>query len=131
MDSKRILDSFNVLDKNGDLEKFHHLLENKYERYETTITRNVGTFLYPKWIKEKVPAIIDNSIYLINEDEYHKLIYDKGIRMFKLTVKNGLLVSESISLSTEFTKNKEDLLKIIELLIHKLNEPNRNYSSSL
>jgi hypothetical protein len=83
------------------------------------------------WIKEKVPGVANNSIYLIDEDDDFKLVYDKGIAMFDLTVKKGILVSESIKLSSSLTKNKEDLTRVIELLIHKLNEPNRNNSSSL
>lgn len=131
MDIKKIIDSFDVLDEKGELKKFNHVSESKFEKYEKTINRNIGSFLYPNYVTQKFPAIVDNSIYLIDEDDDFKLIYDKGIAMFDLTVKKGLLVSESIKLSSSLTKNKEDLTRVIELLIHKLNEPNRNNSSSL
>ena len=131
MNIKKIIDSFDVLDEKGELRKFNHVSESKFEKYERTISRNIGSFRYPNWIKEKVPGVADNSTYLIDEDDDFKLLYDKGIAMFDLTVKKGLLVSESIQLSSSLTKNKEDLTRVIELLIHKLNEPNRNNSSSL
>ena len=130
MNIKKIIDSFDVLDEKGELKKFNHVSESKFEKYEKTINRNIGSFLYPNYVTQKFPAIADNSIYLIDEDDDFKLIYDKGIAMFDLTVKKGLL-SESIKLSSSLTKNKEDLTRVIELLIHKLNEPNRNNSSSL
>jgi len=131
MNIKKIIDSFDVLDEKGELKKFNHVSESKFEKYEKTINRNIGSFLYPNYVTQKFPAIADNSIYLIDEDDDFKLIYDKGIAMFDLTVKKGILVSESIKLSSSLTKNKEDLTRVIELLIHKLNEPNRNNSSSL
>lgn len=131
MNIKKIIDSFDVLDEKGELKKFNHVSESKFEKYEKTISRNIGSFLYPNYVTQKFPAIADNSIYLIDEDDDFKLIYDKGIAMFDLTVKKGILVSESIKLSSSLTKNKEDLKRVIELLIHKLNEPNRNHSSSL
>lgn len=131
MDKNKILNSFDIFDKYGDVEKCYHPLESKFEKYEKTINRNIGSFLYPNYVTQKFPAIADNSIYLIDEDDDFKLLYDKGIAMFDLTVKKGLLVSESIKLSSSLTKNKEDLTRVIELLIHKLNEPNRNNSSSL
>jgi len=131
MDKNKIVNSFDIFDKYGDIEKFHHLLESKFEKYENTITVNMGSFKYPNYVKKKVPGIADNSIYLIAEDDYFRLIYDKGIAMFDLTIRKGLLVSESIKLSSSLTKNKEDLTRVIELLIHKLNEPSRNNSSSL
>ena len=130
MNIKKIIDSFDIFDNNGEIEKFHHLLESKFEKYEQTISVNVGSFKYPNYVKKKVPGIANNSIYLIEEDDDFRLIYDKGIAMFDLTVKKGLLVSESIKLSSSLVKNKEDLTRVIELLIHKLNEPNRNNSSS-
>ena len=128
MNIKKIIDSFDVLDESGELKKFNHVSESKFEKYEKTISRNIGSFLYPNYVTQKFPAIADNSIYLIDEDDDFKLIYDKGIAMFDLTVKKGLLVSESIKLSSSLIKNKEDLTRVIELLIHKLNEPNRNNS---
>ena len=131
MDIKKIIDSFDVLDEKGELKKFNHVTESKFEKYEKTISRNIGSFLYPNYVTQKFPAIADNSIYLIDEDDDFKLLYDKGIAMFDLTVKKGLLVSESIKLSSSLVRNKEDLTRVIELLIHKLNEPNRNNSSSL
>lgn len=131
MNIKKIIDSFDVLDEKGELKKFNHVSESKFEKYEKPINRNIGSFLYPNYVTQKIPVITDNSIYLIDEDEDFKLIYDKGIAMFDLTVKKGILVSESIKLSSSLTKNKEDLTRVIELLIHKLNEPNRNNSSSL
>ena len=131
MNIKKIIDSFDVVDEKGELKKFNHVSESKLEKYEKTISRNIGSFLYPNYVTQKFPAIADNSIYLIDEDDDFKLIYDKGIAMFDLTVKKGILVSESIKLSLSLTKNKEDLTRVIELLIHKLNEPNRNNSSSL
>jgi hypothetical protein len=130
MDIKKILNSFDIFDKYGDIEKCHHLLESKFEKYERTISRNIGSFLYSNWIKEKVPGVADNSTYLINEDDDFKLLYDNGVAMFDLTIKKGLLVSESIKISSSLTKSKEDLTRVIELLIHKLNEPNRNNSIS-
>jgi len=130
MNIKKIIDSFDVLDK-GELKKFNHVTESKFEKYEKTISRNIVSFLYPNYITQKFPGVANNSIYLIDEDDDFKLIYDKGIAMFDLTVKKGILVSESIKLSSSLTKNKEDLTRVIELLIHKLNEPNRNNSSSL
>jgi len=130
MNIKKIIDSFDIFDNNGDIEKFHHLLESKFEKYEQTISVNVGSFKYPNYVTKKVPGIANNSIYLIEEDDDFKLVYDKGIAMFDLTVKKGILVSESIKLSSSLIKNKEDLTRVIELLIHKLNEPNRNHSSS-
>lgn len=130
MDIKKIIDSFDVLDESGELKKFNHVTESKFEKYEKTISRNIGSFLYPNYVTQKFPAIADNSTYLIDEDDDFKLLYDNGVAMFDLTVKKGLLVSESIKLSSSLTKNKEDLTRVIELLIHKLNEPNRNHSSS-
>ena len=130
MDIKKIIDSFDVLDDKGELKKFNHVTESKFEKYEKTISRNIGSFLYPNYVTQKFPAIADNSTYLIDEDDDFKLLYDNGIAMFDLTVKKGLLVSESIKLSSSLTKNKEDLTRVIELLIHKLNEPNRNNSIS-
>lgn len=130
MDIDKIINSFDIFDKYGDIEKFHHLSESKFEKYENTITVNMGSFKYPNYVKKKVPGIADNSIYLIHEDDDFKLLYDKGIAMFDLTVKKGLLVSESIKLSSSLTRNKEDLTNVVKLLIHKLNEPNRNHSSS-
>ena len=131
MDIKKIIDSFDVLDEKGKLKKFSHITESKFEKYEKIINRNIGSFIYPNYVTQKFPAIVDNSIYLIEEDDDFRLIYDKGIAMFDLTVKKGILVSESIKLSSSLTKNKEDLTRVIELLIHKLNEPNRNNTSSL
>jgi len=131
MDIDKIIDSFDIFDNYGDIEKFHHLLESKFEKYEQTISVNVGSFKYPNYVKKRVPGIADNSIYLITEDDDFRLIYDKGIAMFDLTIRKGILVSESIKLSSSLTKNKEDLTRVIELLIHKLNEPSRNNSSSL
>jgi hypothetical protein len=128
MDIKKIIDSFDVLDEKGELKKFNHVSESKFEKYERTISRNIGSFLYPNWIKEKVTDVADNSTYLIDEDDDFKLLYDNGVAMFDLTIKKGLLVSESIKLSSSIIKNKEDLTRVIELLIHKLNEPNRNNS---
>lgn len=130
MDIKKILNSFDIFDKYGDIEKCHHLLESKFEKYERTINVNIGSFKYPNYVTRKVPGIADNSIYLIHEDDDFKLLYDKGIAMFDLTIRNGILVSESIKLSFTLVKNKEDLTRVIELLIHKLNEPNRNNSIS-
>ena len=130
MNIKKIIDSFDVLDEKGELKKFNHVSESKFEKYEKTINRNIGSFLYPNYVTEKNTAIVDNSIYLIDEDDYFKLLYDKGNSMFDLTIRKGLL-SESIKLSSSLTKNKEDLTRVIELLIHKLNEPNRNNSSSI
>lgn len=130
MNINKIIDSFDIFDNDGDIEKCHHLLERKFEKYEKTINRNIGSFLYPNYVTEKNTAIVDNSIYLIDEDDYFKLLYDKGNSMFDLTIRKGLL-SESIKLSSSLTKNKEDLTRVIELLIHKLNEPNRNNSSSI
>jgi hypothetical protein len=130
MNIDKIIDSFDIFDNYGEIEKFHHLSESKFEKYENTISVNMGSFKYPNYVKKKVPGIADNSTYLITEDDDFKLLYDKGIAMFDLTVKKGLLVSESIKLSSSLTKNKEDLTRVIELLIHKLNEPNRNHSSS-
>lgn len=130
MDIKKIIDSFDVIDEKGELKSFHHITDSKFERYERTISRNIGSFKYPNWIKEKVPGVANNSTYLINEDDDFRLLYDKGIQMFELTVKKGLLVSESIKLSSSLVRQKEDLTRVVELLIHKLNEPNRNHSSS-
>jgi hypothetical protein len=104
MDIKKIIDSFDVLDDKGELKKFNHVTESKFEKYEKTISRNIGSFLYPNYVTQKFPAIADNSTYLIDEDDDFKLLYDNGIAMFDLTVKKGLLVSESIKLSSSLTK---------------------------
>jgi hypothetical protein len=130
MDKNKILNSFDIFDNYGGIEKCHHLLESKFEKYENTINVNIGSFKYPNYVTRKVPGIADNSIYLIEEDDDFRLIYDKGIAMFDLTIRRGILVSESIKLSSSLTRNKEDLTRVIELLIHKLNEPSRNNSSS-
>ena len=130
MDIKKIIDSFDVLDEKGELKKFNHLSESKFEKYESTISVNIGSFKYPNYVTRKVPGIADNSIYLIAEDDDFRLIYDKGIAMFDLTIRKGILVSESLKISSSLVRHKEDLTRVIQSLIHKLNEPSRNHSSS-
>lgn len=130
MDKNKIIDSFDIFDETGNFKKGYQFVESKFEKYETTKSVNIGTFLFPNYVTKKFPGISDNSIYLIHEDEDFRLIYDKGIAMFDLTIRRGLLVSESIKISSSLSKNKEDLTKVIELLIYKLNEPSRNHSSS-
>ena len=129
MNTKKILDSFEIFNKCGDLVKFQHLLESKFEKYDSIITINIGSFKYPNYVNRKVTGIADNSTYLINEDDDFRLVYDKGIEMFNLTLKNGILVSESALLSPHLVDNKRDLIKVIELLKNKLYESNRDHSS--
>ena len=112
MDIKKIIDSFDVLDEKGELKKFNHVSESKFEKYERTISRNIGSFRYPNWIKEKVPGVADNSTYLIDEDDDFKLDFENFclmISMFLFDSSNSSFFNSIYSISNIF---KNDILTI-------------------